>query len=132
MVELKGGDIAVLFVSDLERARRFYADQLGLTEQHHDDNSYMFEADEIGILLLVGHAADDLLGAAQVDHGDRLVARSLIVFAVEDCDAAYRELSDRGVEFIRPPEDRWWGFRTAHFRDPDGHVFEIHSDVRPS
>jgi len=55
-------------------------------------------------------------------------ANSVIVTSVDDVDALYDELRAKGVEFIRAPEDRWWGKRCAHFKDPDGHVWEIHTD----
>jgi uncharacterized glyoxalase superfamily protein PhnB len=54
----------------------------------------------------------------------------VIVTSVDDVDALYHELRAKGVEFIRAPEDRWWGKRCAHFKDPDGHVWEIHTDKR--
>jgi uncharacterized glyoxalase superfamily protein PhnB len=49
---------------------------------------------------------------------------------VDDVDAAYEELRSKGAEFIRAPEDRHWGLRCAHFKDPDGNVWEIHAPVR--
>ena len=44
---------------------------------------------------------------------------------VEDVDAVAAGLVERGVELLRGPEDRPWGPRTASFRDPAGHVWEI-------
>jgi catechol 2,3-dioxygenase-like lactoylglutathione lyase family enzyme len=35
------------------------------------------------------------------------------------------ELADRGVELLNGPMDRPWGIRTASFRDPGGHIWEI-------
>ena len=59
-------------------------------------------------------------------------ARSVLASTVEDVDAAYEELRSRGAEFIRPPEDRAWGLRCAHFKDPDGNVWEIHTPIGES
>ena len=42
---------------------------------------------------------------------------------------AYAELRSRGTQFLRVPEDRPWGLRCAHFKDPDGNIWEIHSPV---
>jgi uncharacterized glyoxalase superfamily protein PhnB len=53
----------------------------------------------------------------------------LFVRDPERARAFYQELSAKGVEFIRPPEDRSWGLRCAHFKDPDGHVWEIHTPL---
>ena len=35
------------------------------------------------------------------------------------------ELKSRGVELLNGPIDRPWGIRTASFRDPGGHIWEI-------
>jgi uncharacterized glyoxalase superfamily protein PhnB len=44
---------------------------------------------------------------------------------VADVDATCAELERRGVQFLNGPIDRPWGARTAAFRDPAGHVWEI-------
>jgi uncharacterized glyoxalase superfamily protein PhnB len=35
------------------------------------------------------------------------------------------QLKDRGVELLNGPMDRPWGIRTACFKDPAGHIWEI-------
>jgi uncharacterized glyoxalase superfamily protein PhnB len=35
------------------------------------------------------------------------------------------ELKRRGAELVNGPMDRPWGIRTASFRDPAGHLWEI-------
>lgn len=58
-------------------------------------------------------------------------AGPVLVFAVDDVDAAYAELQRKGVMFVLPPTDRpEWTVRTAHLRDPDGHLIEINSPFR--
>ena len=66
---------------------------------------------------------------AMSTHGAGHGARSVLASQVEDVDAAYAELRSRGVEFIRPPEDRSWGLRCAHFKDPDGNAWELHTPL---
>jgi uncharacterized glyoxalase superfamily protein PhnB len=44
---------------------------------------------------------------------------------VDDVDAMCAELASRGVELLNGPMDRPWGIRTAAFRDPAGHIWEI-------
>jgi uncharacterized glyoxalase superfamily protein PhnB len=34
-------------------------------------------------------------------------------------------LGERGAELLNGPVDRPWGVRTASFRDPGGHIWEI-------
>jgi catechol 2,3-dioxygenase-like lactoylglutathione lyase family enzyme len=124
------GYMTLLFVKDIKRSRDFYENVLGLEFEHGNDNSASFILGADGLLLLDNGGADDLLRPADVKHTTVRGADSVIVTSVDDVDALYDELCGKGVEFIRAPEDRWWGKRCAHFKDPDGHVWEIHSDNR--
>jgi lactoylglutathione lyase len=127
------GYMAVLFVSDLDRSRAFYRDVMGLeSPSGHSGNDAYFTFGPDGLLLIDSATADDLLGPANTDHEPARGARSVLVAPVPDVDAAYAELSSRGAEFIRPPEDRAWGLRCAHFKDPDGNVWEIHTPIEGS
>jgi len=44
---------------------------------------------------------------------------------VDDVDGMCAELTSRCVELLNGPMDRPWGIRTASFRDPGGHIWEI-------
>ena len=52
-----------------------------------------------------------------------------VTILVDDVDRAHRELSGRGVQFIGVPTDRPWGQRTVLFRDPEGHLIEIGTNL---
>lgn len=56
------------------------------------------------------------------------VTSQLVAF-VDDVDGIYAELVAQRVEFVRKPVDREWGLRTAHFKDPDGNIWEIAQPV---
>jgi uncharacterized glyoxalase superfamily protein PhnB len=47
-----------------------------------------------------------------------------VFLTTDDCHAAYRELSSRGVEFTEAPEDRPYGI-DAGFRDPSGNSIRL-------
>jgi uncharacterized glyoxalase superfamily protein PhnB len=51
--------------------------------------------------------------------------RVQLTITMDDVDATCAELSARGVALLNGPLDRPWGGRTASFRDPGGHVWEI-------
>jgi len=51
--------------------------------------------------------------------------RSQFTLTVEDVDACCERLQVQGVELLNGPIDRPWGIRTASFRDPGGHIWEI-------
>jgi lactoylglutathione lyase len=125
------GYLMVLFTKDFARARDFYQNVMGLEYKHGEDGvDAYFELGPDGFLLISHDTADNLLSPADVDHDPARGARSVIVAPVEDVDAAYEELRVKGVEFIRAPEDRPWGLRCAHFKDPEGNVWEIHTPIK--
>jgi lactoylglutathione lyase len=124
-VTLKRIDAAVLFVADLNRAKTFYRDTLGLHMNFEDDASAAFDFDNTLLLLLTTGGAQDLLSSEAVAVKRPTGATSQLVAFVEDVDAIHEELVAQGVEFVREPIDREWGLRTAHFKDPDGNIWEI-------
>lgn len=124
-VALKRIDVAVLFTADLGRAKAFYRDTLGLPVQFEDEESAFFGLETASLMVLSRPGAQDLLSSEAVEARHPAGATSQLVSFVDDVDAVYSELAAKGVEFIREPIDRPWGMRTAHFKDPDGHVWEI-------
>jgi len=122
------GYLNVLFVADLGRARDFYQHVMGLEYVHGTDGvDAYFKIGADGLLLIARDTADGLLSPVDVDHAPARGARFVMATDVGDVDAAYEELRSRGAKFIRAPEDRPWGLRCAHFKDPDGNVWEIHA-----
>jgi lactoylglutathione lyase len=122
---LKGINVAVLFVADLDRARTFYRDTLGLQVTFEDESSAYFELKGASLILLTIPSAQDLLTAEAVATQGSPGAASQLVAFVDDVNAVHGALSAQGVEFVREPVDREWGMRTAHFKDPDGNVWEL-------
>lgn len=120
----KGISAITLFVEDMEAAKRFYREVFDLPVAFEDDNSAVFNFGNTIINLLTDTAARDLIEPAAVasrEAGSRLQ----LTIQVEDVDALCAELAARGVELLNGPMDRPWGVRTASFRDPGGHIWEI-------
>jgi catechol 2,3-dioxygenase-like lactoylglutathione lyase family enzyme len=122
---LKRIDVVVLFVADVDRAKSFYRDTLGMAIKFEDESSAGVDFDTTLLILLSIAGAQDLLTPEAVAARRDAVATSQLVSFVDDVDAVYQQLVARGVEFVREPIDREWGLRTAHFKDPDGNVWEI-------
>ena len=89
-----------------------------------DDNSAVFRFGETLVNVLQSSEAHDLVAPARVAGPDTGV-RCQLTLEVDDVDATCRELEARGVELLNGPVDRPWGIRTAGFRDPGGHVWEV-------
>lgn len=47
-------------------------------------------------------------------------------FEVQGLDAFCAALAKQGVLFDQMPKDMPWGWRHAHFRDPDGHQISLY------
>jgi catechol 2,3-dioxygenase-like lactoylglutathione lyase family enzyme len=113
-----------LFVEDLPEAKAFYARVFDLSVLSEDDNSAVFRFGETLINLLSTGAADELVDPAPVATPAAGV-RCQYTLEVADVDATCELLRERGVELHNGPMDRPWGPRTASFRDPGGHIWEI-------
>jgi catechol 2,3-dioxygenase-like lactoylglutathione lyase family enzyme len=113
-----------LFVEDLDAARRFYKEVFGLPITYEDENSAVFTFGQTMINLLKISEAPELIGPAKVA-GPESGSRLQFTIEVDDVDALCAELTGKGVELLNGPMDRPWGIRTAAFRDPSGHIWEI-------
>jgi catechol 2,3-dioxygenase-like lactoylglutathione lyase family enzyme len=120
------GDIGAitLFVEDLAAAKQFYVEVFALPVMFEDDNSAVFEFGNTLVNLLDVREAPGLVEPAAVA-GPDAGARAQLTIQVDDVDAMCAELAGRGVELLNGPIDRPWGIRTASFRDPGGHIWEI-------
>lgn len=113
-----------LFTEDLEATKGFYQEVFGLPVAFEDDNSVVFNFGNTIINLLRTTAAPELIEPAVVA-GQEAGSRSQFTIEVDDVDAMCAELATRGVALLNGPMDRPWGIRTASFRDPGGHIWEI-------
>ena len=120
----KGISAVTLFVEDLAATKRFYQEVFGLPVHYEDDASAVFNFGNTLINLLKSTEARELIEPATVASPE---AGSRIQFTLEvdDVDSMCAELARRGVELLNGPMDRPWGIRTASFRDPGGHIWEI-------
>ncbi len=113
-----------LFVEDLAAAKEFYTRVFGLPVHFEDDASAVFKFGDTLINLLKATEASELIEPGVVAAPDA-GARVQFTLGVDDVDAMCVELERRGVDLLNGPIDRPWGIRTACFRDPGGHIWEI-------
>lgn len=112
-----------LVVEDLAAARAFYLRAFELPVHYEDADSCVFDIGGTLVNLLVSSGAGELLEPAAV--GAPGESRLVLTIPVDDVDAICSRLNTQGVCLLNGPVDRPWGIRTASFRDPDGHVWEI-------
>jgi catechol 2,3-dioxygenase-like lactoylglutathione lyase family enzyme len=113
-----------LFVEDLEAAKRFYGEVFSLPILFEDESSTAYKLGNTIVNLLKTTAAPELIEPAAVASADP-GARFVLTVEVDDVDAMSSELVSRGAELLNGPMDRPWGIRTASFRDPAGHIWEL-------
>jgi predicted enzyme related to lactoylglutathione lyase len=110
-----------LFVWEINLAKVFYADLLGLklTNDGSQHGYCVFES--AGIRIVV-----EVVPRDAPPHDQELVGRfSGISFVVEDIAAEHLRLSSLGVNFTGPPERQSWGGWLATFRDPSENELNI-------
>jgi uncharacterized glyoxalase superfamily protein PhnB len=127
-------------VHDQEEALAFYTQKLGMevradvTLPELGDFRWVTVAPpgqgEVSIVLMAipGPPVMDPDTAEQVKD---LMAKGFagaVFLTTDDCQASYKELKDRGVEFTEAPEERPYGI-DAGFRDPSGNSFRL-TEVR--
>ena len=112
---------ARVFVRDIESAKQFYSERLGL-QIKADGRQYGYCVFEAGSTeLVVETVADD---APEEERG--LVGRFTgLSFTVQDIEAKHRELAARGVRFTGPPEKQQWGGILATLQGPAGNELQI-------
>lgn len=115
------GQIAIV-VKDVERATAFYRDVLGLPFLFSYPGLSFFDCG--GVRLMLTRAENP-----EHDH-----PASILYYKVEDIQAAYRMLTERGARFASEPHlvhkaedhDLW----LADFRDSEGNLLALMSEVR--
>jgi catechol 2,3-dioxygenase-like lactoylglutathione lyase family enzyme len=119
-----------LFVEDVPATKAFYQEVFGLPVVFEDADSAVFNFGNMLVNLLTASAAPELIEPTAVG-GPDAESRFMLTVDVDDVDATCAELAKRGVELLNGPIDRPWGVRTAAFRDPAGHIWEIARQTGP-
>lgn len=113
-----------LFAEDLETTKRFYREVFDLPVVFETEDSAVFKIGNTLINLLAVASAPELIDPAKVARPES-GSRFQFTVDVDDVDAMCERLTRRGVKLLNGPMDRPWGVRTASFRDPAGHIWEI-------
>jgi predicted enzyme related to lactoylglutathione lyase len=111
-------ELVAVPVSDVDRAKAFYVEQVGFVADVDQTVS-----DEIRFVQLTppGSACSIAFGRGIVDSAPGSLKGLQIVVA--DAEAARDELSGRGVE-VSDVQDFPWG-RFVYFSDPDGNAWSL-------
>ena len=127
---------AQLWVHDQDEALAFYTDKLGMVTRSDVTLPEMggFRWLTVGpadqpdfAIVLMPVPGPPVIDEESGEQVRTLMAKGLagtIFLTTDDCHAAYRELSGRGVEFVEMPEERPYGIDSG-FRDPSGNHLRL-------
>ena len=121
MATISGLNSASIFVQDYDGTVDFYVEKLGFEVGDRTPRSSMLHAGTFSLLVHV-----DGPPSAPADLAMHLHLN------VDDVDAYYRQLVERGVDAPEPPQDRPWGLRTFHIHDPNGYEWEFTQEIEGS
>ena len=119
-----------LLVDNYKECFLFYRDVLGFEVAWGNENSnyadFKFNGAALG--LFERKKMSEALGleySADIENADR----TALIFKVTNVEEKYQELKNK-VQFIsEPAEQKNWGIKVAHFRDPAGSLIEIYESI---
>ena len=129
-IRVKVIDHITLVVNNLEKARAFYEDLLGMNSVPRPDFGFpglWFQAGNTQIHMNVegpeaGQAGFPPLGSSLPSRGFHFA------FEVDSCEEAAASLRSQGVEIVTGPRTRPDGATQLYIYDPDGHLVELYSN----
>jgi uncharacterized glyoxalase superfamily protein PhnB len=134
---------AQLWVHDQDEALKFYTEKVGM-EVRSDvtvpelGNFRWLTVGPAGqtevAIVLMAIPGPPVMDAETSDEVRALMGKGFagtIFLTTDDCQASYEELSERGVEFSEPPEQRPYGIDSA-FRDPSGNNIRLTQILDPT
>ena len=112
----------MIAVKDLDRARKFYEEKLGLKEIDDFGEGFMLKSGDTKLSVYRSEFAGTNKATA-------------LTFGVDDIQEEVRGLKDKGITFehydlegLSPKGDIYegeGGFKTAWFKDPDGNILSL-------
>jgi catechol 2,3-dioxygenase-like lactoylglutathione lyase family enzyme len=106
--------MANLRVADVDEAKSFYTDYLGLSTE------------EFNMGWVARYTSPDTGVNVQLVTGDATAPEdSAISVHTDDVEAAYEEAQKLGYEIVKPLTTEAWGVRRFFVRAPDGNVLNI-------
>ena len=109
---------ARIFVTNLERAARFYGDTLGLSQSGQSSDTVVFTLENMDLIIEAADPTDP-------EGAEMIGCFTALSFAVKDCQTTVGALTGKGAQFLASAQKQPWGGVTAHFLDPDGNVLTL-------
>jgi catechol 2,3-dioxygenase-like lactoylglutathione lyase family enzyme len=128
MPRLNGILETAVYVDDMERAKRFYEDIMGLSPMFADNRLNAYDVAGRSVLLVFQRGgsvnAAKLPGGTIPGHDGSGPLHYAFAVGADELAAWEERLRERGVE-IEGRVDWPRGGKSIYFRDPDGHLLEL-------
>jgi catechol 2,3-dioxygenase-like lactoylglutathione lyase family enzyme len=130
---IKGFSHVGIWVADQDRALAFYTEKLGYRVNTDADMGggarwlTVSHPEQPDIEIILGKPGPPMLSPEDAEVILKLLAKGSLgagVVRCTDIHATYKELSEKGVEFIQEPTERPYGVE-ALFRDSEGNWFSL-------
>lgn len=116
-MKVRAIDFVITHVSDIDRAKAFYRDTLGIEDAATYEGDGWIEFDTKPVALALGVPPPGWVQSA---------GATAIALAVDDVDAAVQELKAKGVELLTDEPIDTPVCKMACLKDPDGNLVLLH------
>lgn len=104
-----------IYVSDLEKSRKFYENKIGLRFKLKDNDWIEFDLGETSFAIL----------QRPVEKGKVIPQKTRIMFEADNIISHKKQLQEAGVKLIGDIRNDTYG-KLLTFEDPDGHWLELY------
>lgn len=113
---------AIVYVRDLDKAKAFYTETLGLTVvEALSGPTFVTLRPADGAMIGLQDSAASRLPPGREDRPGSVE----LSFAVDDVDGTWKRWKEKGVEFVIDPSDLPFG-RYFLAKDPEGHYLSVY------
>jgi uncharacterized glyoxalase superfamily protein PhnB len=121
----------ILYVPDVLATVAFYERAIGLGRRFVHESGMYAEMETGGTALAFAHLSMADANGLQVapPHAAQSAPPVEICFVADDPEHAFEHAVKHGATAVRTVEEKPWGQKVGHLRDPDGFVIEICSPM---
>jgi lactoylglutathione lyase len=116
----------MLVVNNLTKSEKFYNDILGFETIESIEQLRRLRRDDFYLYLVVFSPPTDDKPNVTLANLNQLDKTNVnIIFRVKDCKKVYKELKEKGMQFLAEPHSPSWGGWRMFAKDPDGYLIEF-------
>jgi predicted enzyme related to lactoylglutathione lyase len=122
----------VLACKDLDKAVKFYKEQLGfrIVSEESEKDFVTLEFAENSIMLEKDKLFKEALPELKEELSRNQYGVGMTIFIhVDDADRRYRDIKAKGVKIYSKIATKPWGAREFVIKDPEGYMLNVHAHI---